>query len=498
MAGSRRSPRPRGWPPARCCRGRRAGSLAASTRRGSPASANLIPFDMGGTSTDIASSSTARPALVIGPRVGGHRIALRQPRHRQHRRRRRLDRPGRCRRHPACRAGKRRRDAGPGLLRPWRHRGDRHRRQPRARLSRPGELPRRRRLLDRAAAEAAVDRIAAALGIDRLAAAHGIHRIVNTKMAEGVRLVSVRRGVDPRRFALFAFGGAAGLHATEIARQLELGGSSCRASPRCCRPGACWRPICASRSRGAISATRGRSTAARSSACSTRWRPRGWRGCAPPFAGPARATRSVDMRYGEQVFEITVPLDDVDWAWPTRCRRSSTAFTAATRSSTPIPRPTRKPCWSTPASPFPASSRNCRRSLICPRRRRPAPRRAADLSRRLGHGAGLRFRRAGAGAGDHRTGDDQIGDDDGAAAPRRCGPVHRAGLARHHCVGAAGRRVRSIARKGLATFGSTVVKISSVVVIRLTSAGGEKAQLSRERKGARGADPPSTRRWRRR
>jgi N-methylhydantoinase A len=31
------------------------------------------------------------------------------------------------------------------------------------------------------------------------------------------------------------------------------------------------------------------------------------------FAGPARAARSVDMRYGEQVFEIAVPLDGVDW-----------------------------------------------------------------------------------------------------------------------------------------------------------------------------------------
>jgi N-methylhydantoinase A len=34
------------------------------------------------------------------------------------------------------------------------------------------------------------------------------------------------------------------------------------------------------------------------------------------FDGPARATRSVDMRYGEQVFEIAVPLDDVDWTIP--------------------------------------------------------------------------------------------------------------------------------------------------------------------------------------
>src|SRR5438477_11549244 len=32
------------------------------------------------------------------------------------------------------------------------------------------------------------------------------------------------------------------------------------------------------------------------------------------FAGPSRAARAVDMRYGEQVFEIAVPLDDVDWS----------------------------------------------------------------------------------------------------------------------------------------------------------------------------------------
>jgi N-methylhydantoinase A len=32
------------------------------------------------------------------------------------------------------------------------------------------------------------------------------------------------------------------------------------------------------------------------------------------FAGPSRAARAADMRYGEQVFEIAVPLDDVDWS----------------------------------------------------------------------------------------------------------------------------------------------------------------------------------------
>ncbi len=67
-----------------------------------------------------------------------------------------------------------------------------------------------------------IDDIAVALGVDRMSAARGIHRVVNTTMAEGVRLVSVRRGVDPRRFALLGFGGASGLHATDIARQLGL------------------------------------------------------------------------------------------------------------------------------------------------------------------------------------------------------------------------------------------------------------------------------------
>ena len=76
--------------------------------------------------------------------------------------------------------------------------------------------------LDRAAAEAAVDLVAAKLGVDRMAAAEGIHRIINTRMAEGIRLVSVRRGVDPRRFAILSFGGAAALHVTDVARQLDL------------------------------------------------------------------------------------------------------------------------------------------------------------------------------------------------------------------------------------------------------------------------------------
>ena len=53
-------------------------------------------------------------------------------------------------------------------------------------------------------------------------AAAGIYRMINLKMADGIRLMTLRRGVDPRRFALLSFGGAAGLHAAEVARELEI------------------------------------------------------------------------------------------------------------------------------------------------------------------------------------------------------------------------------------------------------------------------------------
>ena len=71
-------------------------------------------------------------------------------------------------------------------------------------------------------AREAVARIAEALGLPVEAAALGIHRVLNASMAEGVRLVSVRQGIDPRGFALVPLGGAGGLHATALARELGM------------------------------------------------------------------------------------------------------------------------------------------------------------------------------------------------------------------------------------------------------------------------------------
>ncbi|APH72294.1 hydantoinase/oxoprolinase family protein [Aquibium oceanicum] len=60
------------------------------------------------------------------------------------------------------------------------------------------------------------------LGVDATTAAGAVLTIANTKMAGAVRMVSIARGNDPRDFALFAFGGAGPLHATALARELGI------------------------------------------------------------------------------------------------------------------------------------------------------------------------------------------------------------------------------------------------------------------------------------
>ncbi|MBR0825107.1 hydantoinase/oxoprolinase family protein [Bradyrhizobium manausense] len=169
-----------------------------------------------------------------------------------------------------------------------------------------------RRPLDTLAAEAAVDRVAATLGIDRTQAATGIFRLVNLKMADGIRLMTLRRGVDPRRFALLSFGGAAGLHAAEVARELDI---IRVVVPTTASVLSAWGML-TSDVRYEASRTHFE-TGARTTASEIRdifagletrtvERLKSW------FDGPIAIERSAEMRYGEQIFEIDVPLGDVD------------------------------------------------------------------------------------------------------------------------------------------------------------------------------------------
>jgi N-methylhydantoinase A len=80
-----------------------------------------------------------------------------------------------------------------------------------------GEMP-----LDAARAWNAVGRLAGALDLSPEACAMGIVAVANARMARALRVISVERGQDPRHFTLVSFGGAGGLHASDLARGLGI------------------------------------------------------------------------------------------------------------------------------------------------------------------------------------------------------------------------------------------------------------------------------------
>jgi N-methylhydantoinase A len=171
--------------------------------------------------------------------------------------------------------------------------------------------------LDAAAARRAIlERIARPLGLSLEAAASGILDIVNHAMVGALRLVSVERGHDPRRFALVPFGGAGPLHGGALADLLDM------------------RTIVVPRHPGVLStlgllATDARNDYARTSLQKPPHHDRAaiaaiyaeledaaaaWLTAegVPPAA--RRVGRFADVRYRHQGFEITVPWDEADLA----------------------------------------------------------------------------------------------------------------------------------------------------------------------------------------
>ncbi len=71
-------------------------------------------------------------------------------------------------------------------------------------------------------ARAAIERLARPLGLDVMATAQGILAVVTANMARAIRVISVQRGYDPRDYTLVAFGGAGPLHAARLARELDI------------------------------------------------------------------------------------------------------------------------------------------------------------------------------------------------------------------------------------------------------------------------------------
>ncbi|MZR62870.1 hydantoinase/oxoprolinase family protein [Alcanivorax sp. DP30] len=76
--------------------------------------------------------------------------------------------------------------------------------------------------LDVAAAEQAMAKLGDQLGIDTLQAAEGVLALANEHMTQALRVISIQKGHDPEDFALMSFGGAGGLHVCELADNLGM------------------------------------------------------------------------------------------------------------------------------------------------------------------------------------------------------------------------------------------------------------------------------------
>ena len=76
--------------------------------------------------------------------------------------------------------------------------------------------------LDDEAAGGAVGALAGELGLEPIECAEGIARVANQEMIRALRVMTVERGIDPRRFALLPFGGAGPMHAAALAADLDV------------------------------------------------------------------------------------------------------------------------------------------------------------------------------------------------------------------------------------------------------------------------------------
>lgn len=86
----------------------------------------------------------------------------------------------------------------------------------------PGYFLGGRMTLDPSAAAEAIRSVGKQVGLDDVAFAEGMLAIVNANMADAMRTITVKQGIDPREYSLVAFGGAGAMHAVWLAEELEL------------------------------------------------------------------------------------------------------------------------------------------------------------------------------------------------------------------------------------------------------------------------------------
>jgi N-methylhydantoinase A len=161
-------------------------------------------------------------------------------------------------------------------------------------------------------ARAAIARLADQLGMGVMETAQGIISVVTANMARAIRVVSVQRGHDPRDYTLAAFGGAGPLHAARLAKELDIGRILVPRNPGIL----CAMGLLLTDLRADFATTRlmtlGRSAmpAMEDAFRQLRAEADAWFEGEAIAPGSQKITRTVDMRYAGQNYELPVNLPD--------------------------------------------------------------------------------------------------------------------------------------------------------------------------------------------
>jgi N-methylhydantoinase A len=167
--------------------------------------------------------------------------------------------------------------------------------------------------LDRARAEEAIrKRVAEPLGVDLTRAAWGMHDVVNENMTNAARIHLVERGRDQRRYGLIAFGGAGPVHAYRVAEKLKLRQIICPPAAGVASAfGFLVAPMAFDFVQTYLSTLRGINFAHLNTIfAEMEARGRALLRQAGVLDGAMTVSRSADMRYLHQGFEINVPVED--------------------------------------------------------------------------------------------------------------------------------------------------------------------------------------------
>jgi N-methylhydantoinase A len=162
-------------------------------------------------------------------------------------------------------------------------------------------------VLGRGRAEVALEGVAATLGLSVLDAAVGVVTVAEAEMARALRVISVERGFDPREFALVAFGGAGGMHACRLAEEL---GIRTVLVPRAAGVLSALGLAISDLRRDYVTAYLGGLARLDRASVESAFAELERRGRADLDSPALR--RFADLRYRGQSFELTVPADDVD------------------------------------------------------------------------------------------------------------------------------------------------------------------------------------------